>query len=74
MEYVKKVLKRLKGAGLLLKPEKCKFHKTEVKFLGFIVGKDGVKMDPAKVEAVLTWLEPRTVKETQSFLGFANFY
>jgi hypothetical protein len=31
-------------------------------------------MDPKKVEAVLEWEEPRSVKEVQSFLGFANFY
>ena len=74
IEHVKKVLEKLKGAKLLLKPEKCEFHQKELTFLGYIVGRNGVRMDPAKVDAVLSWPEPETVKEVQSFLGFANFY
>lgn len=72
--HVRKVLEKLRGAGILLKPEKCEFHKEELEFLGFIVGTHGVRMNPKKVEAVLDWPTPRTVKEIQSFLGFANFY
>ena len=72
--HVRRVLKRLRKAGILLKPEKCEFHKEELEFLGFIVGVHGVRMNPKKVEAVLDWPTPRTVKEIQSFLGFANFY
>jgi hypothetical protein len=74
IEHVKKVLEKLKKAKLLLKPEKCEFHKEELGFLGFIVGQNGIRMDPAKVEAVLSWPEPKTVTEVQAFLGFANFY
>ncbi len=74
IQHVKKVLAKLRTAKLLLKPEKCEFHQEETHFLGFIVGKHGIRMDPAKVEAVLTWPEPTTVTEVQSFLGFANFY
>lgn len=74
VEHIKKVLEKLKQANLLLKPEKCEFYQKEVKFLGFLIGQSGVQMDLAKVEAVLTWPEPTTVKELQSFLGFANFY
>lgn len=74
IEHVLKVLAKMKEARLLLEPEKCEFHKEELTFLGFIVGRNGVKMDPAKVEAVLDWPTPGTVKEVQGFLGFANFY
>jgi len=41
-KYVRQVLERLREAGLYLKPNKCEFHKEEVEFLGFIVGKNGV--------------------------------
>ena len=68
------MLKKLKKAGLLFKPKKYKFYKEKVKFLGFIVGKNKVKIDLVKVKAVLFWPKLYTVKKTQSFLGFANFY
>jgi hypothetical protein len=74
IQHVKKVLEKLRIAKLLLKPEKCEFHKEELKFLGYIVGRHGIRMDPAKVEAVLSWPTPKTVKEVQAFMGFANFY
>ena len=43
--HVKKVLEALYKVGLYLKPEKCEFYKTEVKYLGLIISVDGVKMD-----------------------------
>ena len=74
IEQVKKVLRKLEEAGLCVKGEKCDFIVSETNFLGFIVGQDGVKMDPAKVQAVLDWEAPKNVHDVQCFLGFANFY
>ena len=45
-----------------------------VSFLGYIVGENGLEMDPEKIKAILDWPIPRSVKAVQSFLGFANFY
>ena len=73
-KHVQLVLEALHKKDLKLKPEKCEFYKTEIEFLGYIVTTEGLKMDPAKVKAVRDWPLPTTVKETQSFLGFANFY
>jgi hypothetical protein len=39
-----------------------------------IISPSGVAMDPRKVEALLKWPQPKSVKEIQSFLGFANYY
>ena len=72
--YINEVLKALTKADLWVKPEKTEFYKQEIEFLGFIVGKDRIKMDPKKVEAVTIWPTPKSVKDIQSFLGFANFY
>jgi len=55
------VLERLTDAGLDLKPEKCEFHKTEVKYLGLIIGADGIKMDPSKAETVKAWPPPENL-------------
>ena len=47
---------------------------TCLPYLGFILSKDRLKMDPAKDQIIQVWPEPRKVKDIQSFLGFANFY
>jgi RNase H-like domain found in reverse transcriptase/Reverse transcriptase (RNA-dependent DNA polymerase)/Integrase zinc binding domain/Chromo (CHRromatin Organisation MOdifier) domain/Aspartyl protease len=74
VQHVTKVLSALEKHGLRVNLEKCEFHKQRVEFLGSIITTKGVLMDPKKVEAVQTWPQPKTVKELQSFLGFANFY
>ncbi|KAL0151304.1 hypothetical protein M9458_053495 [Cirrhinus mrigala] len=71
--HVRTVLKRLIQYQLYAKLEKCEFHRTLTSFLGYIISQEGVAMDE-KVEAVLKWPQPRTLKELQRFLGFVNFY
>src|SRR5258706_8660183 len=71
---VHQVLSTLQEWRLFLKPEKCKFEQKEVKYLGLVILKDHVAMDPTKVHRVMEWLTPMKVKEVQSFLGFVNFY
>ncbi len=74
IHHVRSVLKRLMQYQLYAKAEKCEFHQTSISFLGYIISQEGVAMDERKVEAVLKWPKPQTVKELQRFLGFANFY
>ena len=73
-DHVKEVLRRLRKHGLYAKAEKCEWSVQSVEYLGFRLGPEGLSMDPAKVQMVLDWLEPRKVKDVQAFLGFANFY
>ena len=68
------VLQKLKDNDLYLKPEKCHFHKEEVEYLGVIVGKGQVKMDPVKVQGIADWPTPTNLHELRSFLGFGNYY
>src|SRR5258705_5333617 len=68
------VLYTLREWRLFLKPEKCKFEQKEVEYLGLVILKDHVTMDPMKVHGVMEWPTPMKVKEVQSFLGFMNFY
>ena len=68
------ILKKLQDNNLFLKLEKCLFHKKEVEYLGVIVGKGQVKMDPTKVDTITTWPEPRSVTQLWLFLGFGNYY
>jgi hypothetical protein len=74
VRHVSEILETLQKHNLFVKLEKCVFHQEEVEFLGYLVGKNGVRMDPAKVSAVAEWPEPKNVRDVQSFLGFANFY
>src|SRR5258708_3577034 len=73
-QIVCQVLTTLQKWRLFLKPEKCKFEQKEVEYLGLVISKDHVAMDPTKVCRVMEWLTPIKVKEVQSFLGFVNFY
>ncbi len=74
VRHVRAVLKRLLQHQLYVKAEKCEFHQTSTSFLGYVISQDGVSMDDKKVQAVLEWPQPQTIKELQRFLGFANFY
>ena len=71
---VKKVLERLQHNGLAISPEKCIWKAEEVEFLGYVIGRNGFRVSQDKVEAILSWQQPTSLTETQSFLGFANFY
>ena len=68
------VLKRIKGAGLRLKPSKCVLCREAVSYLGHIVSRSGVATDPEKTAKVATWPTPRSVQEVQQFLGLASYY
>jgi hypothetical protein len=70
----KLVLAKLKEHDLYLKLEKCKFAAEEVDFLGMIITKDTIKMDPIKLAGIRDWPPPTTVKQVRSFLGFGNYY
>ena len=54
--------------------KKCEFWLEKVEFLGHVVSKDGVSVDPGKVEAVSCWPRPTTISEVRSFLGLAGYY
>ena len=72
--HVRTILDEFRKHKLYAKESKCEFFKSEVKFLGFIVGADGVKVDPAKIEAVKVWPVPKSITDVRSFLGFVGFY
>ena len=55
LERLEEVLLRLRKAGLKLKPSKCEMLQKRVRYLGHIVGEDGVSTDPQKVQAVKEW-------------------
>jgi hypothetical protein len=59
---------------LYLWPEKCKFEKMRIEYLGVMISHNKVEIDPVKISGVADWPMPSNKKEVQSFIGFTNFY
>ncbi|MCO5579272.1 hypothetical protein L7F22_033126 [Adiantum nelumboides] len=68
------VFKELRSHRLLINAKKSEFFLEEIHFLGHVVSKDGVRMDPAKIEAIKTWLNLKTMHDVRSFLGLCSYY
>ena len=73
-EIVEEVLKRLEKNNLYVKPEKCVWKVRKIRFLGMVIGPNGMEMEMEKVNGVLSWPEPKNVKNVRKFLGLANYY
>ena len=73
-EIIEEVLRKMEENDLFVKPKKCVWKTKEVEFLGVIIGLDGVRMEKKKVQGVIDWLVPKSVKDVQKFLGLANYY
>ena len=72
--HLRVVLETLRKEKLYAKLNKCEFWLNEVSFLGHIVSKEGIQVDPKKIEVVVEWKPPRNVIEVRSFLGLAGYY
>ena len=59
---------------LYAKMSKCTFFAKKVEYLGFIVSEEGIAVDPAKVQDIIDWPQPKNVKEVQGFLGITGWY
>lgn len=68
------VMSKLEEAGLTARQEKCKFFKTEVKFLGFKIDERGIHVLEDKIKAIVAINSPQNVTELKRFLGMANYY
>jgi hypothetical protein len=73
-EHLRKVLQRLQDCQLYTKLSKCKFWISEVLFLGHIINRDGLAVDPKKVAPILDWEAPKDVRGIKSFIGMAGYY
>eukprot|EP00741_Cyanophora_paradoxa_P017984 tig00021036_g17366.t1 len=71
---LRRVLQRLDEANVRLKSTKCRFAKAEVELLGHIVDKNGIRMDPKKIEQIVKWPVPTNPKQLRAFYGFASYY
>jgi hypothetical protein len=73
-EHLRLVLQKLRENQLYAKLSKCEFWLKEVSFLGHIISKGGISVDPSKVKSVLSWNTLQNVSDILSFLGLAEYY
>lgn len=74
VEHLHAIFQRLDEYGLRIKPSKCMFGVSELSFLGHDVSKDGIRPSQRKVEDIVKFQKPSSIKQMQRFLGMINYY
>jgi hypothetical protein len=73
-EHLRLALLKPRDYRLYVKLSKCEFWMKQVAFLGHVISKGGISVDPSKVQDVLSWNAPTSVGDIRSFLGLAGYY
>lgn len=73
LEHLEKIFCRLQEAGLTVKLSKCQFFQQEINFLGYRITQEGVLPDLERIQAIVDYKTPRSIKEIQKFLGLCNY-
>ena len=74
MRHVQLVFERLRQAGLRLKPKKCQFLRKKVPYLGYVISRQGIEVDPRKIGQVQNFPKPTDPTSVRSFVGLASYY
>jgi hypothetical protein len=74
MEHLYQVFQTLRKQKLYVNLKKCHFLTDSLVFLGYVVSAEGIKMDPSKIEAIISWPVPKSLHDIRSFHGLASFY
>lgn len=73
-KHILEVLRRLQENSLFASPKKCEWYSEKLRYLGHVITPDSLQMCNDKVDAILNWEPPKSIKGIQRFLGFANYY
>nr|GEW53033.1 putative reverse transcriptase domain-containing protein [Tanacetum cinerariifolium] len=73
-EHLRQILKLLKKEELYAKFSKCEFWIPKVQFLSHVIDRQGIHVDPAKIESIKDWASPKSPTEIRQFLGLAGYY
>ena len=73
-EHLKIVLQELREHQLFTKFSKCDFIKDKIQYLGHVVTKEGISVDPEKIKAIEDWSVPKDVTDVRSFMGITGYY
>ena len=74
VKVVRWVLDQLRKYSLFANLKKCRFYQDKVCFLGYVVSSKDISIEVERIEVVRKWPEPKSVRDIQVFLCFANFY
>ena len=69
---MEKVLEILNEAGATVNKSKCIFFANEIEYIGFLINKNGICVNPRKIDPVINMPQPTNVKQLQSFFGAVN--
>jgi hypothetical protein len=72
--HLRLVLQVLREQQLYAKMSKCSFYQEHIHYLGHIISKQGIEIDPEKIEVIRGWLEPMNVSEVRYFMGLVGYY
>jgi hypothetical protein len=72
--HLRMVLQVLREQWLYAKLSKCSFYQNQIHYLGLIISKDGIAVDPKKIESIREWSVPKNVIEVRSFMILARYY
>ncbi|MCO5610098.1 hypothetical protein L7F22_064333 [Adiantum nelumboides] len=73
-EHLKAKFLALQENKLYINRKKSEFFLEEIHYLGHIISKDGIRMDPQKIVVINAWPEPRNLRELQNFIGMCSYY
>jgi hypothetical protein len=73
-EKLRIVLQILRDQKLYAKFSKCDFYKDKIQYLGNIVSKEGIVVDPEKIKSIMDWPIPKDVSDIRSFMGITSYY
>jgi len=72
--HLQTVLQVLVQHHLFAKLSKCRFAESEIEYLGHLISQHGVRADPSKLDAMISWPLPRSIKALRGFLGLISYY
>ena len=73
-QHLEKLFKKLRDEKFYAKRSKCSFAQPEIEFCGYIVGQNGVRTQPEKLQLVHDWKIPQNAQDIRRFLGLTGFY
>lgn len=74
LQHLKQLFQRFSDYGVVINPAKCRFGQPYVIFLGYEISAEGIKPPKDRIETILQFEKPKTLKELRRFLGMINFY
>lgn len=69
-----RLAQELRKANLTLNVDKSQFCVTQTKYLGYVIGNGGIQTDPEKIDSIINWPVPKSVRQVRGFLGLAGWY